>query len=89
MGNKEKMNWHVGMNPGPIVYGEHGEQIADCRSPNFTSNESGQHAKLIAAAPQLLKTLQQMLSITSSSAGDRALMLEFKHMAAIAVSLTE
>ena len=27
-----KLPWHIGMKPGPIVYGPLGEQVADCRS---------------------------------------------------------
>ncbi len=59
MSNKQEMVWYVGMNPGPIVYGPQGEQIADCRSPNFTPNESGQHAKLIAAVPRMVGLLKK------------------------------
>lgn len=42
--------WHIGMRPGPMVYGQLGEQVADCRG----LDESGYNARLIAAAPELL-----------------------------------
>lgn len=42
--------WHIGMRPGPMVYGPLGEQVADCRG----LDESGYNARLIAAAPEML-----------------------------------
>ncbi len=54
-------SWHVGIKPGPIVYGPQGEQIADCRSISFTNEENKQHARLIAAAPELLEALKGLL----------------------------
>lgn len=49
--------WHVGMRPGPIVYGSLGEQIADCRAM-VVSGEAGRNANLIAAAPELLEAVK-------------------------------
>ena len=53
--------WHVGMNPGPIVYGTKGEQIADCRSVFLDRDESRSNVRLIVAAPDLLATCHRIL----------------------------
>lgn len=45
------------MQPGPMVYGPLGEQVADCRSVFLAPNEDGHNARLIAAAPNLLTAL--------------------------------
>ncbi len=50
--------WHVGMNPGPFVYGPKGGQIADCRSISNEECENDYNARLIAAAPTLLEAAQ-------------------------------
>lgn len=47
--------WHVGINPGPMVYDEHGEQIADCRAVGYDNGGNMANAALIAAAPDLLE----------------------------------
>lgn len=41
--------WHVGMQPGPMVYGPLGEQIADCRAM-IASGEAGRNAIFIVRA---------------------------------------
>lgn len=46
--------WHIGMKPGPMIYGQRGEQIADCRG----LNEAGYNARLIVLAPELLEALK-------------------------------
>ncbi len=53
--------WHVGMNPGPMVYGMHGVQVADCRNMFAGPNEDGHNARLIAAAPELLSNLKRLI----------------------------
>ena len=50
--------WHVGMHPGPMVYGPQGEQVADCTLDNGDHN--GLNARLIAAAPDMLDTLRNV-----------------------------
>lgn len=52
--------WHVGMKPGPMVYGPLGEQIADCQSIFLEDNECGHNARLIAKAPRLLELAEVM-----------------------------
>lgn len=44
----------VGMNPGPIVYGENGEQVADCRNIFLSKKEQCENARFIAHACNLL-----------------------------------
>lgn len=54
--------WHVGMKPGPIIYGPHGEQIADMRSPMLEADEHNANARLIEAAPDLLAALAELVA---------------------------
>ena len=49
--------WHIGMRPGPMVYGQLGEQVADCRG----LDESQYNARLIAACPDMLEALKDLL----------------------------
>lgn len=55
--------WHVGMKPGPMIYGPQGEQIADLTGalsfnagPNaaFILRACNSHAQLVAAIQQFL-----------------------------------
>jgi hypothetical protein len=55
--------WHVGLKPGPIVYSEHGEQVANLFEPLIDEKENKANARLIAASPELLDAL---LSIVGS-----------------------
>lgn len=50
--------WHVGMKPGPILYGTKGEQIADLRGHWLEDSEHMADVRLIAAAPELLEALK-------------------------------
>lgn len=52
--------WHVGMRPGPIVYGPLGEQIADCRSISDDDETNRLNARLIAAAPAMYTLIKDM-----------------------------
>lgn len=53
--------WHVGMRPGPIIYGALGEQIADLRGPSLGNEETSANAHLIASAPELLRALEGLV----------------------------
>lgn len=53
--------WHVGMKPGPIVYGQDGGQVADCRSVSEETWTQSHNARLIAAAPDLFAHLAQFV----------------------------
>lgn len=50
--------WHIGMCPGPIVYGPKGEQVADLTAELLPKEENTANARLIASAPELLEALQ-------------------------------
>lgn len=54
--------WHIGMKPGPMIYGPKGEQVADMRHKPFTLvseiDESVANVRLISAAPDLLAALE-------------------------------
>lgn len=52
--------WHVGMKPGPIVYGPQGEQVANMHVAMLDQDEHKANARLIAAAPDLLETLKHL-----------------------------
>jgi hypothetical protein len=62
--------WHVGMRPGPIVYGALGEQIAGLRGSSLGYEETSANARLIASAPELLAALEIVLSSTCGDVGD-------------------
>ena len=49
--------WHIGMNPGPLVYGPNGEQVADLRAPMTPKDEALANLRLIVAAPELMEAL--------------------------------
>ncbi len=50
--------WHVGINPGPFIYGPNGEQVADLRAELLPGGERDANRRLIASAPHLLDTLK-------------------------------
>ncbi len=50
--------WHIGMKPGPTVYGPQGEQITWSANPLLDEQEHRANQRLIAAAPDLLATLK-------------------------------
>ena len=52
--------WHVGMKPGPIVYGPQGEQVANMHVAMLDQEEHKANARLIASAPELLEMLEQL-----------------------------
>jgi hypothetical protein len=71
--------WHVGMKPGPIIYGPNGEQVADLRGERKTTvielDEAVANTKLIAAAPELLETLQDLVKAWDYKMGAKAVQL--------------
>lgn len=62
--------WHVGMKPGPIVYGPKGEQVADLRADLISKDERLANLRLIAAAPELLEALKGILAVANVRVDD-------------------
>ena len=58
--------WHIGMRPGPIIYGPKGELVADQRNIMLHREEASANARLIAAAPDLLAALQNVMAMYDS-----------------------
>lgn len=61
--------WHIGMNPGPMVYGPHGEQVADLRGDLLPDDEAAGNRALILAAPDLLAALRFCADALEAEAG--------------------
>ena len=53
--------WHLGMRPGPMIYGPLGEQVADLRGLTLEKHETMANARLIASAPDLLLALERLV----------------------------
>ncbi len=55
--------WYISMQPGPIIYGAKGAQVADLRGERKTLvvelDEAVANTRLIAAAPELLAALER------------------------------
>lgn len=54
--------WHVGLKPGPMVYGPQGEQIVGL-NVMLDSDEVLANAKFIATAPAMYAALQQLARV--------------------------
>ena len=59
--------WHVGLKPGPMVYGPQGEQIVGI-NVMLDCDEVLANAKFIAAAPAMYDALQQSLVLVELAA---------------------
>lgn len=55
--------WHIGMKPGPTVYGPHGEQITWSFNPLLDESEHRANQFLIAAAPEMLDALKKLMDM--------------------------
>jgi len=53
--------WHIGMKPGPMIYGPNGEQVADLSARLVPDSETLGNLALMMAAPNLLDALQGMI----------------------------
>lgn len=53
--------WHIGINPGPMIYGPKGELVADLSADLLTRDERNANLFLLKSAPELLAALQAML----------------------------
>jgi hypothetical protein len=54
--------WHVGTNPGPIVYGYKGEQVTGWNAL-LDGEENQANYRAITAVPDLLAALERALSV--------------------------
>ena len=61
--------WHVGLKPGPMVYGPQGEQIVGL-NVMLDSDEVLANAKFIAAAPAMYEALHNLLNVYQESTDD-------------------
>jgi hypothetical protein len=61
--------WHIGVAPGPIIYGPKGEQVADMFVPMLQDAEHRANARLIASAPALLAMLEMVTNDFSIAVG--------------------
>ena len=52
--------WHVGLKPGPMVYGPQGEQIVGL-NVMLDSDEVLANAKFIAAAPAMYEAIRKVI----------------------------
>ena len=59
--------YHVGMSPGPIIYGPKGEQIADCRSVSSEDAENKANALFITRAINTHRELLEALEFCVDS----------------------
>ena len=57
--------WHVGLKPGPMVYGPQGEQIVGL-NVMLDSDEVLANAKFIAAAPAMYDALRRIKELMDS-----------------------
>jgi hypothetical protein len=60
--------WHIGMKPGPIVYGPQGEQVANMLPCMLERDEHNANARLIAAAPALLEIVERFIQLSNNLA---------------------
>lgn len=61
--------WHVGMKPGPMVYGPQGEQIVGVNLM-LDAGEVTANARLIAEAPAMLDELYRLLPFIEDAEKD-------------------
>ena len=69
--NKHTQNpWHVGMRPGPIIYGPQGEQVADLSARMVSDEETKANARLVVTAPEMLELLREFLTYHETKNGN-------------------
>ncbi len=50
--------WHVGMRPGPMIYGADSAQVADMRGGLLARDETAANVRLVVEAPAMLAALR-------------------------------
>jgi hypothetical protein len=58
--------WHVGMKPGPIIYGPQGEEIADMRTTMLFPQERNANVKTVITAVNLTKDVRRLVDLILS-----------------------
>lgn len=64
-----KLPWHVGMKPGPMVYGPLGEQIADCRGLDESGYNANHIVRCVNAHDELVSTLKSWQDLFTRDGG--------------------
>ena len=67
--NRTPGPWHVGLKPGPMVYGPQGEQIVRL-NVMLDRDEVLANAKFIAAAPAMYEALRELVLYLQDEALD-------------------
>lgn len=49
--------WHVGMKPGPMIYGPNGEWVADMSNTTLPDDERMANVHIVRSATELLEAL--------------------------------
>jgi hypothetical protein len=62
--------WHIGMKPGPMIYGSDSSQVADLRGDLLDRGEAQANARLIAAAPDLLAAISRAVEFMRANYSD-------------------
>jgi hypothetical protein len=62
--------WHIGMKPGPMIYGSDSSQVADLRGDLLDRGETQANATLIVAAPELLAALRLAAGFLTANYSD-------------------
>lgn len=80
--------WHIGMKPGPIVYGPKGEQVADLTADLIPKDERLANLRLILSAPELLDALDTLTLVVGLTpiAGNKSALQEAFNAARIAIA---
>lgn len=60
--------WHVGMRPGPMIYGADSAQVADMRGDLLARDEAAANVRLVVEAPAMLAALRMASRHISSGA---------------------
>lgn len=61
--------WHVGMRPGPMIYGADSAQVADMRGDLLARDEAAANVRLVVEAPAMLAALRRLAFNASWAAG--------------------